>query len=266
MGFWDKYSQATRLHDSFVCVGLDSDISKLPECLEMEQNPILRFNEEIVRATKNKAACYKLNLAFYLAAGRTGFDALERTLGFIPSYVPVIIDCKVGDIGNTMTAYAAAFLREMAFDAITVNPLMGEDVLKPLAEFDHAMKFVLTLTSNPSAEDFLLRNDLYLEIARWLHDKGHEQWGAVVGATNPLALRDVRKLMPKSVFLIPGVGAQGGDLAHVVHYAAASHSDPRFLINSSRGIIFRSRGEDFAEAALQATEELRVAINGNLDR
>ena len=266
MSFWDKFSQASKLHDSLVCVGLDTDVSKLPECLEFEQNPILKFNEEIIRATRNKAACYKLNLAFYLAAGKPGYEALGRTLDVVPGYVPVILDCKVGDIGNTMKAYAAAFLRELSFDAITVNPLMGNDVLTPLEEFDHAVKFVLTLTSNPSAEDFLLRRKLYLDIATWLHEKGHQQWGAVVGATNPVAIREVRRVMPKSLFLIPGVGAQGGDLPQVVHNAAANPGDPRFLINSSRGIIFASKGEDFAEAALQATEDLRVAINNNLIR
>lgn len=266
MSFWDKYSQSTKLHRSYVCVGLDSDINKLPSCLANEKNPMLKFNEEIVQATKNKAACYKPNLAFYMAAGKAGFEALERTLEIIPGYVPVIIDCKVGDIGNTMTAYAAAFLREMGFDAITVNPLMGEDVLKPLETYEHAMKFVLTLTSNPSAEDFLKRNDLYRDIAKWLHKKGHDQWGAVVGATNPQELREIRNLMPQSVFLIPGVGAQGGDLAQVVHNAAASLSDPRFVINSSRGIIFKSSGADFAEAAYQATDDLREAINSNLER
>ncbi|MCD4828287.1 MAG: orotidine-5'-phosphate decarboxylase [Candidatus Cloacimonetes bacterium] len=265
MSFWDKYSHTTKLHDSYVCVGLDSDIAKLPGLLEFEQNPILKFNEEIVRATRNKVACYKLNLAFYLAAGKTGYEALERTLGVMPSYIPVILDCKVGDIGNTMSAYAKAFLKEMPFDAITVNPLMGGDVLDPLAGFDQAMKFVLTLTSNPSSKDFLLRNNLYLDIAKWLEKRGHEQWGAVVGATNPKAIRSVRWILPKSLFLIPGVGVQGGDLEQVVQYATASAESPCFLVNSSRGIIFASRGDDFAEAALNATEDLRLAINNILD-
>jgi len=265
VSFWDKYSQATRLHGSYVCVGLDSDVTRLPEVLEYEQNPLLKFNEEIIRATKNNAAAYKLNLAFYLAAGKPGYEALARAMDMMPGHVPVILDCKVGDIGNTMTAYATAFLREMRFDAITVNPLMGQDVFTPLETYDYVMKFVLTLTSNPSAADFLMRNDLYLDIAQWLSEKGHEQYGAVTGATNPAELRKIRAVLPKSVFLIPGVGAQGGALALVVNAAAATPTDPRFLINSSRGIIFASRGEDFAEAAFRATEELRLAINGCLD-
>jgi orotidine-5'-phosphate decarboxylase len=173
----------------------------------------------------------------------------------------VIIDCKVGDIANTMNRYARAFFNEMKADAITVNPLMGEDVITPLRAYKDKLSFILAVTSNPTASDFLKKNALYRTIVEKIAEWGSEQFGAVVGATNPGELSELRKMLPETLFLVPGIGAQGGDIEVVMKEGTAKRSDPRMLINSSRGIIFREKGENFAEAAAEATEELRISIN-----
>jgi orotidine-5'-phosphate decarboxylase len=264
MSFYEKYVQASHLHKSQVCVGLDPDVKRLPQILLQEENPIFKFNQEIITATKNKVAAYKLNFAFYLSSGRKGIDALERTILQIPYYIPIILDVKIGDIGNTVDQYARAFFEEFTVDSITVNPLMGHDSLEPLLQYPERMKFVLVLTSNPGAADFLKRHELYQQIARWVDGCDHREVGAVVGATQKGELKSLRQMMPHTLFLIPGIGAQGGDIMQTVRYAMASPSDPKFLINSSRNIIFASDQIDFAEAAYQATEDLRTAINNHL--
>lgn len=264
MSFYEKYVQASHLHKSQVCVGLDPDLKKIPHILLQEENPIFKFNQEIITATKNKVAAYKLNFAFYLSSGRKGIDALERTILQIPYYIPIILDAKIGDIGNTNEHYARAFFEEFTVDGLTVNPLMGQDTLEPLLQFPDRMKFVLVLTSNPGANDFLKRHDLFQQIARWVDGCNHREVGAVVGATQKNELKSLRQLMPNSLFLIPGIGAQGGDVMTTVRYAMASASDPRILINASRSVIFASDQIDFAEAAFQATEDLRIAINNHL--
>lgn len=264
MSFFEKFTQASQLHKSFVCVGLDPDLKKLPQVLLQEENPIFKFNQEIITATKNKVAAYKLNFAFYLSSGRKGIDALERTILQIPYYIPIILDAKIGDIGNTVDHYARAFFDEFTVDAITYNPLMGKETLEPLQHYPDRMKFVLVLTSNPGAEDFLKRHELYQQIARWVDSCDSREVGAVVGATQKTELKNLRQLMPNTLFLIPGVGAQGGDVMQTVRYSMASAADPRILINSSRGIIYASDGIDFAEAAYQATEDLRTEINDHL--
>ena len=265
MSFWTKFKQATQLHNSYVCIGLDSDKTRIPKILKSEKNPIWQFNKEIIDATKNKVAAYKMNYAFYVSAGNKGIDALYRTLGHIPNYIPKIIDAKVGDIANTMTHYAKGFFEELSADALTVNPLMGSDVFKPFKSFKENMIFVLTLTSNASASEILGKNNLYKEIAKKLSKMSYQNVGAVVGATNGKELKEIRELMPKTVFLIPGIGAQGGDLNNVIQNGICSKKDPRILINSSRGIIFAGDSEDFANDALNATEKLRSEINNALD-
>jgi orotidine-5'-phosphate decarboxylase len=264
MSFHEKYQQASHLHKSQVCVGLDPDLKKIPQILLQEENPIFKFNQEIITATKNKVAAYKLNFAFYLSSGRKGIDALERTILQIPYYIPIILDVKTGDIGNTVEHYARAYFEEFTVDAVTVNPLMGQDSLQPFLNYHERMKFVLVLTSNPGAADYLKRNDLYMQLARWVDSCDCKEVGAVVGATQKNELKSLRQAMPNTLFLIPGIGAQGGEITQTVRYAMASPTDPRFLINSSRGIIYASDGVDFAEAAFQATEDLRVAINNHL--
>lgn len=261
MTFQEKYIQTTKTNESFVCVGLDTDLDLLPEHLLSKNNPIAEFNRQIIDQTRNQVAAYKLNLAFYLAAGRKGLLALYETITYIPPSIPVIIDCKAGDIANTMSRYGDAFLSELQADAITVNPLMGEDVITPLIKHEGKFFFILALTSNPSATDFLKQNDLYRKIARKIDAWGAERFGAVVGATNSQQLSEMREMMPKTIFLIPGIGAQGGSMEEVMKNAPATKKEPRILINSSRGIIFKDRGRDFAKVASEETEKLRLSVN-----
>jgi len=245
-------------------VGLDSDLISLPQCVRKDTNPIYTFNKAIIEATLPYAAAYKPNLAFYLSAGIKGLEALKLTIEAIPDDVPVILDCKTGDIGNTMDAYLNAFFEEMGVDAITVNPLMGRDVIKMLLKEEKNFAFALALTSNPSAKDFLLKDELYKDIAQWIKGFNSKQVGAVVGATQPDYLKTIRKLLPEHIFLIPGVGAQGGDLQAVLDKAVKSAEEPNILINSSRGIIFADSSVNFAEKAGEETEKLRDEIRKGL--
>jgi orotidine-5'-phosphate decarboxylase len=261
MSFWTKYIDIITRNKSYVCVGLDSDITKLPACVKDEKNPILTFNKAIIDATKDFAGAYKPNFAFYLSAGKTGLEALEETIAYIPSHIPVILDVKTGDIGNTMEQYASAFYNIWKSDAITVNPLMGHDVYKPLLTFKDNFFFSLALTSNPTSADYLKREELYKAISTDLASMPVEQAGAVVGATNSNELGLLRKLMPETLFLVPGVGAQGGSVEEVVKFAGANPDDLRILINSSRGIIFKDSTLSFAETAGIETDKLRKEIN-----
>jgi len=207
MSFTDKYYHTTKLHKSYVCLGLDTDMDQMPKFLLDYQNPIWEFNRQIIGSTKNLVAAYKLNFAFYLANGLAGIDALSKTITAIPDYIPVILDVKVGDIANTMKHYGKAFFDLMKVDSITVNPLMGEDVITPLLPYKDKFFFVLALTSNRSATDFLKHRNLYKDISKKIERWGHKQIGAVVGATNSAQLKEVRSLMPETIFLIPGIGA-----------------------------------------------------------
>ncbi len=257
--FWHKYSQRYSHLQSHACVGLDSELNRLPAAVQGSANPIRDFNRAIIEATREYATAYKANLAFYLADGLRGLTALHDTIETIPDDIPVILDCKVGDIGSTMAGYAQAFFRDLKVDAITANPLMGSDVLKPILDIPDSFVFVLTLTSNPSAEDFFHRHALKEAVPRWLKEYPVDRVGAVVGATQVKDLKAMRQRMPQRLFLIPGVGAQGGDLQAVLDNATHSPEAPRILINSSRGIIFASSGEDYAEAAGDAARKLYEA-------
>lgn len=263
--FWSKYQISWHTKQTLLCIGLDSDISQLPNCVRKDSNPIYTFNRAIINATLPYAAAYKPNLAFYLAAGVKGLEALKLTIEAIPEDVPVILDCKVGDIGNTMDAYIKAFFEEMGCDAITINPLMGKDVVKLLLNDEKCFAFALNATSNPSAKDFLLKNDLYKDIADWIRTFNPKQLGAVVGATQTDYLVKLRKLLPEQIFLIPGIGAQGGDLQAVLDNAIKSIDEPNILINSSRGIIFKDSSEKFAETAAKEAEKLRDEIRAGLE-
>ncbi|MBN2829024.1 MAG: orotidine-5'-phosphate decarboxylase [Candidatus Cloacimonetes bacterium] len=265
MSFWEKYQEIIKRNKSYVCVGLDSDISKLPECLKKDKNPIFSFNKEIIDYTKDYVGAYKPNFAFYLAAGKLGLKALEETIDYIPSYIPIILDVKTGDIGNTMEQYASAFYEIWKCDAITVNPLMGHDVYKPLLSFKDNFFFSLALTSNPTSADYLKREDLYKAIASDLTALPVNQAGAVVGATNSNELGLLRKLMPETLFLVPGIGAQGGSVEEVVKFAGAKPDDLRILINSSRGIIFKDSSSLFAETAEREADKLRKEINSYIE-
>jgi len=257
--FWHKYHERFHQLRSHVCIGLDSQLDKLPPSLKDSANPIRDFNLAIIAATQDYATAYKPNLAFYLADGLRGITALYDTVACIPPEIPVILDCKVGDIGSTMSAYVQAFFKDLKVDAITINPLMGADVLKPLLEIESSFAFALALTSNPSAQDFFQAHELKVAIPRWIEDYPLERLGAVVGATQVADLKSMRKSLPDRLLLIPGVGAQGGDLQAVMTHAIANKAEPRILINSSRGIIFASSGEDYAEAAGTAAQKLYEA-------
>jgi orotidine-5'-phosphate decarboxylase len=245
-------------------VGLDPDISRLPQCVKSTLNPIWEFNRAIIDATAEYACAFKPNLAFYLADGVRGWEALFRTVEHIPTEIPVILDCKVGDIGSTMEGYAKAFFTTLGVDAITVNPLMGADVLHPILKLDNSFAFVLALTSNPSAQDFFLDKGMSDAVPRWLESFPKDRCGAVVGATQTTDLLRMRDAMPDRLFLIPGIGTQGGDLEAVLRHAIASKEHPDILINSSRGIIYADSGPDFAKAAAREAKTLRDAIAGLL--
>jgi len=257
--FWHKYADRYQSIRSLVCVGLDSDLTKLPDFVHSSPNPIWEFNRAIIDATHEYAGAYKPNLAFYLADGTRGLEALYLTVKHIPQEIPIILDCKVGDIGSTMAGYATAFFKDLAVDAITINPLMGKDVMAPLLEIEHSFAFALALTSNPSAQDFFHNAEMKQKLSQWINEFEPERLGAVVGATQTQDLALMRKLLPSQIFLIPGVGAQGGDLQAVLNNAIFSKDEPRILINSSRGIIFASKGKDFAAKAAEATKELYQA-------
>ncbi len=257
--FWHKYQQRFKELGSHVCIGLDSRLDLLPDCLQNADNPIWEFNRAIIDATSEYATAYKPNLAFYLADGIRGLDALYASVDYIPPQIPVILDCKVGDIGSTMAAYVHAFFTYLSVDAITINPLMGKDVLLPLLEHEGSFAFALALTSNKGAEDFFHDAKMKYKVPEWMQGFDESRLGAVVGATQVDHLQEMRKLMPGRLFLIPGVGAQGGDLKAVLKYAINSADDPRILINSSRGIIFASGDRDFADAAATKAKELYLA-------
>lgn len=267
MSFLDRYAQAFARTGSRLCVGLDTDLALLPSLVREADNPMLAFNQVIVDATADLASAYKPNLAFYEAAGQRGMDALIGTLAAIPEGVIKIADAKRGDIGNTAERYAQAFLEAMPFDAITLNPYMGTDTLKPYFKFEGTCKFVLALTSNPGSQEFQRIESggkpIYLHVIdRCLDAFGSTgDLGFVVGATHPEELARIREHVgPDIPLLIPGVGAQGGDAAAVM---AANNGGAAF-INVSRGIIAASKGDDFAQAArtaaLKFAEELRDGV------
>ncbi len=267
MSFLDRYAQAFARTGSRLCVGLDTDLALLPSVVREADDPMLAFNQAIVDATADLAIAYKPNLAFYEAAGQRGMDALRQTLAAIPPHVIKIADAKRGDIGNTAERYAQAFFEAMPFDAITLNPYMGTDTLKPYFKFEGTCKFVLALTSNPGSQEFQRIESggkpIYLHVIDRCLDAfaSTGDLGFVVGATHPEELARIREHVgPDIPLLIPGVGAQGGDAAAVM---AANNGGAAF-INVSRGIIAASKGDDFAQAAraaaLKFAEELRDGV------
>lgn len=249
-----------RTKHSCLCVGLDTDIQKIPKHLLKERNPILAFNKAIIDATKDYCVAYKPNIAFYEVLGARGWEILEETLNYIPSTHFTIADAKRGDIGNTSKMYAKTFFETYNFDSVTIAPYMGRDSVQPFLEFDGKWAILLALTSNSGAQDFerlrLENNDfLYQEVVQ-----KSQQWGTpenlmyVVGATAPDALKDIRRLAPEHFFLIPGVGAQGGDLEEVLQ--AACNTEVGILVNASRSILYASGEADFQEKA--AAEAMRM--------
>jgi orotidine-5'-phosphate decarboxylase len=249
---------------SFLCVGLDSDYSKLPECVLNSEDPIFEFNKNIINATHKYAIAYKPNIAFYESLGAKGWMSLEKTINYIKKVdnnLFIIADAKRGDIGNTSKQYAKAFFEKLNVDAITVAPYMGKDSVTPFMDFDGKWVILLALTSNQGAYDFQLTKIDNKE----LYKKVIEQsitWGGnvdnmmyVVGATKAEALSEIRKIIPNNFLLIPGVGAQGGSLEEVCKYGI--NSQVGLIVNSSRGIIFASNGKDYADAAQQKALDLQ---------
>ena len=260
MSFFNKYLAATKKNESYVCVGLDSDITKLPSIVKTESNPLLVFNKRIIDETHQYVACYKINMAFYLALGGDGVEVVKKTIEYIPDNIPVIIDIKAGDIGNTMEQYAFSVFRYFKADAMTINILMGSDVVNACFTIEDSFCFALVLTSNPSAKQYFTHNDLYKKLAIIVNKFGHERIGAVVGATRSDDFNELRELMPETIFLIPGVGAQGGDLNSVCENAIYTKDDARILVNSSRAIIYANSTDRYAETAGKEAKLLRERI------
>ncbi len=267
LDFSQKLRQIQVAKQSVLCVGLDPDPHRLPRHL-LDQYPlaeaVVAFNAALIEATAAVACAFKLNFAFYEALGRDGWDTLERTLQHLPPDVLVLADAKRGDIGNTARFYAESIFEQLGFDACTVAPYMGRDAVAPFLQYQGKAALVLAHTSNPSAADFQERDcegeRLYervaRHVARW-NDEAPGTAGLVVGATGPEALAALRALCPTLPFLIPGIGAQGGDPGVI---AAAATEAGRVVVNSSRQIIYASDGRDFTEAAAREAEALRARL------
>ncbi|MGF7138230.1 orotidine-5'-phosphate decarboxylase [Roseimarinus sediminis] len=253
---------------SFLCIGLDSDIQKIPRHLMDTSDPLFAFNKEIVDRTHDLAVAYKPNLAFYESLGAEGLVSLDKTVKYIREKCPevfIIADAKRGDIGNTSSLYARAFFDHFDFDAVTVAPYMGEDSVKPFMTYLDKWVILLALTSNKGAADFQYlkdsqSGDLLFESVL----KTSQSWGTtdnlmyVVGATKAEKLEDIRQLVPHHFLLVPGVGAQGGSLQEVAKYGMNDQCG--LLVNSSRGIIYASDGEDFASKARQEAEAVQLEM------
>ncbi len=253
---------------SYLCIGLDSDITKIPKHLLDYNDPVFEFNKQIIDATKDLCVAYKPNLAFYEALGVKGWQSLEKTIHYIPKEHFIIADAKRGDIGNTSQLYAKAFFEQLNVDAVTVAPYMGEDSVKPFLGFPGKWVILLALTSNPGSKDFqflLQKNEktLYEHVMRRAMEWGSaEELMFVVGATHPEKMQEIRAIAPDHFFLVPGVGAQGGELNEISKYGMNAHCG--LLINSSRSIIFADNGKNFAEKARVAALEIQQEMAGLL--
>lgn len=264
MKFINKLQKVQRANKSLVCVGLDTDPSKLPRHLGSQKNAVIHFNQSIIEATSDLACAYKLNLAFYEALGERGWHIMKETLAAIPPEIVTIGDGKRGDIGNTAERYAHALYDELGFDAVTVNPYMGFDSVEPFIRDDEHGVFILALTSNEGSSDFqrlIIRGrPLYEKVIQAsLKWNTRKNIGLVVGATHPEELEPIRALAPSMPILIPGIGKQGGDLESAVHFGCDARGRLA-LINASRSILFASSGKDFAAAARKETLQLRNQI------
>lgn len=244
---------------SFLCVGLDPDLAKMPPHLLAEEDPIFAFNKQIIDATVAYAVAYKPNIAFYEAYGLSGWKSLEKTIDYLNSNYPevfTIADAKRGDIGNTSRMYASAFLEKLNFDSITVAPYMGKDSVEPFLSFENKHCILLALTSNEGATDFQLPNQVFEEVIRTSQTYDNsERLMYVVGATKTAQLAKIRELAPEHFLLVPGVGAQGGSLEEVCQYGMTENVG--LLINSSRGIIYASQGIDFEASVSLAAQDLQ---------
>ena len=265
--------QQIKTKKSFLCIGLDVDLTKMPQHLLKLEDPIFEFNKAIIEATHDLCVSYKPNTAFYEAYGIKGWQSLEKTINYINTNYPdifTIADAKRGDIGNTSTMYAKAFLEDLNFDSVTVAPYMGKDSVEPFLAFENKHTILLALTSNEGAFDFQTKiidgEELYKRVIKasktW---KNSHNLMYVVGATKAECFTEIRKIVPDSFLLVPGVGAQGGSLYDVCSYGM--NANIGLLINSSRGIIYASAGEDFAEKAreeaLKMQKEMEIIMKQN---
>lgn len=270
---------------SYLCVGLDTDSTKIPKRLQSHPDAVFEFNKQIIDATKDLCVSYKINTAFYEATGIKGWDTMEKTVNYIPASHFKIADAKRGDIGNTSSQYAKAFFETLKFDAITVAPYMGEDSIKPFLEYENKWTILLGLTSNPGAADFELKQVLtqFDELEEGIHTRKHKisslyesvletaiNWGTpdnlmfVIGATQAAQLTNIRKLIPSNFLLIPGIGFQGGNLEEVSKYGMTR--DCGLLVNVSRAIIYAGEKENFAEEARAIALQYQKEMSGYLSQ
>ena len=260
---------------SYLCVGLDTDLSKIPRHLQENKNAIVEFNKAIIDATKDYCVSYKINTAFYEANGSKGWEDMEETVNYIPPTHFKIADAKRGDIGNTSSQYAKAFFETLKFDAITVAPYMGEDSIRPFLEYENKWTIVLGLTSNNGAKDFEMKKLVGENITK--HDAPHlyemvlqtvTKWGNkenlmfVVGATQASELANIRQYIPDNFLLVPGVGFQGGSLSQTSKYGL--NKDYGLLVNASRAIIYAGGGENFAAEAAEIAQQYQLEMKGYL--
>jgi len=265
MKFIDKLLSAARRNKSLLCIGLDPDPALMPK------TDLLDFNKAIIDTTADLVCAYKPNLAFYEALGIDGLRVLQKTIEYIPDFIPIIGDGKRGDIGNTAKAYAKALFETFSFDAATVNPYLGYDSVKPFLEYKDRGIFILCRTSNPGAVDFqnLVNSQgvpLYEAVARKAKEWNKQSnIGLVVGATYPDELKAIRRLCPEMPLLIPGIGAQGGQLTSAVENGIDARGE-KAIIATSRQVLYASKGKDFAQAARQSAQGLRDDINRLVNR
>jgi len=265
MKFIEKLKIASRKNNSLLCVGLDTELEKIPKFLLGEKDPIFSFNQKIIDSTSDLVCAYKPNLAFYEAYGIKGLEALKKTCEYIPEDIPIILDAKRGDIGNTSKMYAKAIFDEFNADGVTLNPYLGEDSLAPFLEYEDKCSFILCLTSNTGAKDFQLLNfdgkPLYKIVVEKVKSWNKKMnCGLVVGATYPEQLKEIRELVEDLPILIPGVGAQKGDVELTVKYGTDKNGELA-IINSSRGVIYASSEKDFAQSARAEAKRLRDLFN-----
>ena len=267
MNFKEKLSKIVKKNNSLLCIGLDTDIEKIPKHLfKISKTPYLEFNKSIINATSDLVCAYKINMAFYEVFGKSGFEVLEKTINYIPKDVIVIIDGKRNDIGNTAKMYAKSLFEVLNADAVTVNPYLGKDSVMPFLEYENKCSFILCRTSNPSAVDFqnlmVSKTPMYEMVARKIKEwNKFDNCGAVVGATYPNDLKIIRGILGNEIpILIPGIGAQGGDVEKTVKYGTNKDGNMA-IINSSRGIIYAAKDESFVEKAKIEAKMLRDQIN-----
>lgn len=268
----EKLVEQIHKKKSFLCIGLDVDLDKVPKHILKEDDPIFAFNKAIIDATHNLCIAYKPNTAFYEAYGIKGWKSLSKTIAYLNENYPeifTIADAKRGDIGNTSSMYAKAFFQDLEFDSVTVAPYMGQDSVEPFLAFKDKYTILLALTSNKGAFDFQTKKvddlELYKQVLKTSKSwKGSKNLMYVVGATKAEYLSEIRQIVPDSFLLVPGVGAQGGSLQDVCKYGM--NSNVGLLINSSRGIIYASDGDDFAQAAVLEAKKMQEEMSKELHK